>query len=184
MECRVKQQSDEVFNEKRISIIYKRYERLLMTNWSCFGLMREINALELVFSFSKYIVIKLFRDFMVREDIPLKGKVVRLGDRLIAVEAAHIKWYQAGGPDQEDNGIALCSMHHKLFDRGAFTLNTSLELQIAQVAYGTSGFDEWLMRFHGKALRQPHSPYYRPAHPFIKWHNREVFSGPARVCNC
>lgn len=128
-----------------------------------------------------------FRDRVLRAyeyQCAVCGFNVRLGDRLIAVEAAHIKWYQAGGPDQEDNGIALCSMHHKLFDRGAFTLNTSLELQIAQVAYGTSGFDEWLMRFHGKALRQPQSPYYRPAHPFIKWHNREVFSGPARVCNC
>lgn len=43
------------------------------------------------------------------------GFNVRLGNNLVGIEAAHIKWHQAGGPDREDNGIALCSMHHKLF---------------------------------------------------------------------
>jgi hypothetical protein len=27
--------------------------------------------------------------------------------RVIALEAAHIKWFQAGGPDVEQNGLAL-----------------------------------------------------------------------------
>jgi putative restriction endonuclease len=25
----------------------------------------------------------------------------------VALEAAHIKWHQAGGPDEESNGLAL-----------------------------------------------------------------------------
>ena len=53
------------------------------------------------------------------------GFNVRLGDTLVAVEAAHIKWHCYGGPDHEENGIALCSLHHKQFDRGAFTLDSS-----------------------------------------------------------
>ena len=42
------------------------------------------------------------------------GYGIRLGEKLVGVEAAHIKWHRAGGPDIENNGIALCSLHHKL----------------------------------------------------------------------
>lgn len=41
------------------------------------------------------------------------GFNVRLGHQLVGVDAAHIQWHQAGGPDTEENGIALCSLHHK-----------------------------------------------------------------------
>lgn len=83
---------------------------------------------------------KLRRDPQFRERVlkayeyrcAVCGFNVRLGNILIAVEAAHIKWHQAGGPDQEENGIALCTMHHKLFDRGVFTLNESLKFQVAE----------------------------------------------------
>ena len=42
------------------------------------------------------------------------GFDVRLGTVPVALEAAHIKWHQAGGPDEERNGLALCTLHHKL----------------------------------------------------------------------
>ena len=29
---------------------------------------------------------------------------------------------RAGGPDRQDDGLALYSLHHKTFDRGAFTV--------------------------------------------------------------
>jgi putative restriction endonuclease len=51
------------------------------------------------------------------------GFDVRLGSVSIALDAAHIRWHQAGGPDEEANGLALCVLHHKTFDLGAFTLN-------------------------------------------------------------
>ncbi len=108
------------------------------------------------------------------------GFNVRLGNVLIAVDAAHIKWHQAGGPDREENGIALCTMHHKLFDRGVFTLNESLKLQVAELAHGTEGFEEWLMRYHGKQIRPPQSPLYRPKDSYLNWHVKEVFKGPER----
>lgn len=108
------------------------------------------------------------------------GFNVRLQDKLVGIEAAHIKWHQAGGPDHEENGIALCSMHHKLFDRGVFTLNEQRELLVAQEAHGTNGFNEWLMKFHGQQLRRPIQPEYAPRESFVHWHVREVFRGPAR----
>lgn len=108
------------------------------------------------------------------------GFNVRLGDALVAVEAAHIKWYCYGGPDREENGIALCSLHHKLFDRGAITLDKNFVLRVAENAHGTCGFVEWLMRYHGKPIRRPQSPQYYPADNYINWHVREVFHGPSR----
>ncbi len=108
------------------------------------------------------------------------GFNVRLGDTLVAVEAAHIKWHCYGGPDHEENGIALCSLHHKLFDRGAFTLDSSHILRVAENAHGTCGFDEWLMRYHNQPLHRPQRPDYYPNDSFINWHVREVFRGPSR----
>lgn len=58
------------------------------------------------------------------------GFNVRLGHHLVAIDAAHIQWHQAGGPDTEENGIALCSLHHKLFDRGLFTITEELAAEI------------------------------------------------------
>ncbi len=111
------------------------------------------------------------------------GFNVRLGNAPVALDAAHIQWHQSGGPDIERNGLALCSLHHKLFDRGAFTLvgaDSQYIVKVAQQAHGTSGFTEWLMRFHDKSIRRPQSPEYYPRNTFAEWHLREVFREPAR----
>ena len=47
---------------------------------------------------------------------------VRLNDRPVAIDAAHIRWHRAHGPATVSNGIALCALHHELFDAGTFTL--------------------------------------------------------------
>jgi putative restriction endonuclease len=54
------------------------------------------------------------------------GFDVRLGTASIALEAAHIRWHQAGGPDAENNGLALCVLYHKTF-AAAFFWGKSLQ---------------------------------------------------------
>lgn len=125
-----------------------------------------------------------FREIVLRayeQSCAVCGFNIRLGSSLVAVDAAHIKWHQAGGPDREDNGIALCSLHHKLFDRGVYTLTPDNTLVVAEDAYGSTGFEDWLMRYHGKQIRRPIRPEYKPNDSFVDWHMREVFKGPARV---
>ena len=130
-------------------------------------------------------VIRQRRDPKFRENIlrayeyrcAVCGFDVKLGLRPVALEAAHIKWRQTGGPDQEVNGLALCSLHHKLFDRGAFTLSNELEILVSDDAHGTAGFHEWLMRFHGEKLNVPQRQTYYPSENFTRWHVREVFQG-------
>ena len=46
------------------------------------------------------------------------GFDVQLRHQPIALEASHIKWRQAEGPDEVINGLALCSLHHKLLIAG------------------------------------------------------------------
>jgi putative restriction endonuclease len=124
-----------------------------------------------------------FRDKVLRAyeyQCAVCGFNVRLGNTLIALEAAHIKWHQAGGPDSENNGIALCTLHHKLFDRGAFTLSKDLAVQVSDRANGTAGFSEWLLDFHGKDIKPPQRPAYYPKQIYVDWHVREVFQGEAR----
>lgn len=108
------------------------------------------------------------------------GFDVRLGHFPIALEAAHIKWFQAGGPDTEVNGIALCALHHKLFDRGAFTISDKMKILVSAHAYGTVGFQEWLMNFHGKQITPPQRKSYYPDRKFVDWHISEVFRGEHR----
>ncbi|NOU94878.1 restriction endonuclease [Paenibacillus sp. LMG 31456] len=121
-----------------------------------------------------------FRDKILRAyeySCAICGFDVLLGHNLVAIDAAHIQWHQAGGPDSEENGIALCSLHHKLFDRG---VSSEREMLVAEEAHGSVGFEEWLMRFHGKKVRSPIHPIYQPNDSFIGWHIKEVFRGPAR----
>ena len=80
---------------------------------------------------------------------------------------------------EETNGLALCVLHHKTFDLGAFTLSDGIVLVSDQVN-GTSGFHEVLMAYHGREVRKPQSPGWRPSPEHLNWHRREVFKGDAR----
>jgi putative restriction endonuclease len=108
------------------------------------------------------------------------GFNVRIGHFVVALEAAHIKWHQAGGPDVNQNGLSLCCLHHKLFDRGAFTIDEDHCAIVSEKAYGTEGFAQALGRFHRKPLLQPNRECYKPKLEFLKWHMNQVFLPPSR----
>jgi len=105
---------------------------------------------------------------------------VRIDQCQLALEAAHIKWHQAGGPDTEQNGFAFCSPHHKLFDRGAFTVSDELRIRLSRYVHGTTGFDAHVGRFHGGSVNQTVESSFAPDVEFLRWHESEVFRGPAR----
>ncbi len=107
------------------------------------------------------------------------GFDVRLGSVSVALDAAHIRWHQAGGPDVEDNGLALCVLHHKTFDLGVFTVDNGVVL-ISDQAHGTTGFEETLLAFHGQPIREAQRPEWKPDVDHLDWHGKEVFKGKAR----
>ena len=104
------------------------------------------------------------------------GVGVRVGDALVGVEAAHVRWHAQQGPDTVANGLCLCSLHHKLFDRGAFTLSPDAKrVWVSDLVNGAKA-KRTLVRFHDRELRSK----TRPSPEFVAWHHREVFKGRPR----
>lgn len=102
---------------------------------------------------------------------------VRVDDRPIGLEPAHIKWHSAGGPACVENGIALCVLHHQYFDRGLFTLTSDFTVVVSELAVGESA-QESLKRHGGLILSiLPEPPEQRPASIYLEWHARAVFRG-------
>lgn len=108
----------------------------------------------------------------------------RLGSSELGIEAAHVKWHAAGGPDEASNGLALCSFHHLAFDRGAISLDDSLRILVSQDVSGQSNVTEFLIRFSGVALRGPQRGTPSPHPDYLAWHRREVFWDPPRSHDC
>jgi predicted restriction endonuclease len=53
----------------------------------------------------------------------------------VGIEAAHVRWHSQAGPDVVANGLALCALHHALFDLAIFgrgLLNVCVKFQAAR----------------------------------------------------
>ena len=109
------------------------------------------------------------------------GHDLRLDGIVVGLDAAHIKWFQAGGPDIEPNGLALCSLHHKLFDLGAFTvLPEGYVMVMSQHLTGSDRVKELLLGYHGAGLIRPQTDASLPNREYLEWHREEVFKAPER----
>lgn len=124
-----------------------------------------------------------FRDSILRiyeHRCAVCGYDAILGITDLGIEAAHIHWHSHGGPDSEDNGIALCANHHKAFDRGALTLDDDHRILVSQHLRDTQGARDWLIRFSGKPLLGPQPGCPPPSSDHLEWHRSQVFREPAR----
>jgi putative restriction endonuclease len=110
------------------------------------------------------------------------GFDLRIGNVSAGLEAAHIQWHTAGGPDVEANGLSLCALHHKLFDLGAFTLEPEgLRIVFSRHAIAGSKGLGGELKHHGQPLLRPQSPELLPGPEFIAWNRHNVFKTPARA---
>jgi putative restriction endonuclease len=103
------------------------------------------------------------------------GLDLRVGTVSVGLDAAHIKWHQARGPDTVNNGMTLCTLHHKLLDFGAFTIASDHRVLVSEHVNGSRAIDEVLMRHHGVAVSVPRRSEEHPSPEFLHWHRREVF---------
>ena len=109
------------------------------------------------------------------------GLDLRLGNVTIGLEAAHIKWRQVDGPDVEENGLALCATHHKLFDFGALSLTDSGIIILSRKLNGYGDCSDRVLKHHGTTVRPPQDPAHSPGKKYVSWHQEQVFKGPARA---
>jgi putative restriction endonuclease len=105
----------------------------------------------------------------------------QLAGASVGVEAAHVRWFAFGGPDSPDNGLALCVLHHKLFDLGVLGLDAALRILVSSTFTARTVAGRAVYELHGRGLSpRPGTPL--PASRHVTWHTHEVFKGhPLKV---
>ena len=96
----------------------------------------------------------------------------------VGLEAAHVRWFNFGGPDDADNGLALCSLHHKLLDRGVLGFSEQDKVVVSEKFTARSDTGRKVYDLHGRTLR-PRPGTALPSADHVAWHSEEVFLRPA-----
>jgi putative restriction endonuclease len=94
----------------------------------------------------------------------------------VAVDAAHVRWFAFDGPDSMDNGLALCVLHHKLFDLGALGLDDGPRILVSAAFTARTAAGRAIYQLHLRKL-SPRPGTFLPAAEHVKWHTKEVFKG-------
>ncbi|MFC4565531.1 phosphorothioated DNA-binding restriction endonuclease [Nocardiopsis mangrovi] len=100
----------------------------------------------------------------------------------VALEAAHVRWRAYGGPDDPANGLCLCSLHHKLFDKGVLGLAADRTVTVSQRFVGRGGSArDVVLALSGRPSARPQPGFSAVDAGHVDWHTREVFRSPARA---
>jgi hypothetical protein len=88
-------------------------------------------------------------------------------------------WHSQDGPDVVANGLALCALHHALFDLGVLGLTAELRIRVSSLYVARSDAGRAVDDLSGQPLLAP-----RPGQPVVEvnhvdWHHRQVFKGAA-----
>ncbi|MET9534723.1 MULTISPECIES: phosphorothioated DNA-binding restriction endonuclease [unclassified Streptomyces] len=105
----------------------------------------------------------------------------RIGPVPVGLEAAHVRWWAFDGPDDVENGLCLCSLHHKLFDKGVLGIGEDHRILVSQRFVGHSTTARLhVIALAGRPLLGP-QPGARPvAAAHRSWHTAQVFHGAPR----
>lgn len=109
-----------------------------------------------------------------------------LGSVAVALDAAHVKWWSMDGPDTVDNGVCLCSLHHKLFDKGVLGVTEDWRIAVSGDFVGRSASAQaHVLSLVDRPASLPQALYSPPKPEYITWHQHQVFRRPARrVIEC
>nr|WSW67966.1 HNH endonuclease [Streptomyces sp. NBC_00995] len=106
----------------------------------------------------------------------------RIGAVPVGLEAAHVRWWAFDGPDDVENGLCLCSLHHKLFDKGVLGLGEGHRILVSQSFVGHStAAREHVIALAGRPLIGPQPGVRRIAAAHRSWHTSQVFHGIPRT---
>ena len=96
----------------------------------------------------------------------------------VGVEAAHIRWFAYDGANDLSNGIALCAIHHLLFDLGVMGLDDDLKITVSKRfdALSTSAFNA-VDELDGEPLVGLSKASKKISRSSILWHRSQVFKG-------
>ncbi|WP_042365288.1 phosphorothioated DNA-binding restriction endonuclease [Streptacidiphilus neutrinimicus] len=104
----------------------------------------------------------------------------RIGTVPVGLEAAHVRWWAFDGPDEVDNGLCLCSLHHKLFDKGVLGLADDDTVLVSQQFVSTSPAGRQVIDLAGRSIIGPQAGAERIHPRHRSWHTQQVFHGLPR----
>ncbi|MGY0068385.1 phosphorothioated DNA-binding restriction endonuclease [Streptomyces sp. QTS137] len=105
----------------------------------------------------------------------------RVGAVPVGLEAAHVRWWAFDGPDDVDNGLCLCSLHHKLLDKGVLGIGEGHRILVSQRFVGHSpAAREYVTALAGRPLVGPRPGALPVAAAHRSWHTSQVFHGSPR----
>lgn len=92
------------------------------------------------------------------------------------VDAVHVRWRSAGGPDTVENGIALCRLHHWGFDKGYLGITANRTIRVANAYLGPIEPGILLEPVADQPLAVgARTTEIAPEH--LEWHQRNVWLG-------
>ncbi|MET8140970.1 phosphorothioated DNA-binding restriction endonuclease [Sphaerisporangium sp. NPDC005288] len=104
-----------------------------------------------------------------------------LDGAVVGLDAAHVRWWAFEGPDDVANGLCLCAIHHKLFDKGVLGLTADRRITVSAKFAGRSPTAKAMVLDLAERPVRPPQPGLAPVEPAnIEWHHRQVFRTPAR----
>ncbi|MEV7802763.1 phosphorothioated DNA-binding restriction endonuclease [Microbispora sp. NPDC088329] len=99
----------------------------------------------------------------------------------VGLDAAHVRWRAFEGPDDVANGLCLCSIHHKLFDKGVLGVTPDRTIAVSGKFVGRSpAAGQMVFSLAGRPVRDPQGGFDLVDDDHIAWHGRQVFRAPAR----
>ena len=102
---------------------------------------------------------------------------LKVSERTVGLDAAHIRWHSQQGPNTEANGLSLCVIHHRLFDRGIWTIDSNGQASVTRNVQLTGKSVPTLLEFNGMSLVTPMNPAHRPDTEHMRWHRETVYRG-------
>jgi putative restriction endonuclease len=104
-----------------------------------------------------------------------------LGHYPVAVEAAHVRWHSQQGPDEMANALALCALHHALFDLGVLGITEDRRIRVSSLYVARNEAGQAVDALAGKPLLipRPHQPTVDVV--YISWHHRQVFKAALKI---
>jgi putative restriction endonuclease len=91
--------------------------------------------------------------------------------RLELLEAAHIREDAAGGEPVVSNGVSMCVLHHRAFDRDVIGIRPDLVVETRASVLGEIDgptLTHALQGVHGKAMRAPTRAEHRPNKEYLE----------------
>ncbi|OLT20461.1 restriction endonuclease [Actinomadura sp. CNU-125] len=100
----------------------------------------------------------------------------------VGLDAAHVQWWAFNGPDDVANGVCLCTLHHKLFDKGVLGMTVDGRITVSTMFVGRGeAARAQVFALAGRPVIPPQAAFPAVAAERVAWHGREVFRGEPRA---